>query len=48
MNTKRLCRVYTKKKPCKHIAHKAFTLNEKEGGLLLSRIAVQYHRRKWA
>ena len=38
------------KKPCEHVAHKAFTKNcvEKEGGLLLSRIALQYHRRKWA
>ena len=35
------------KKPHKHKTHEAFEM-KKGGGFLLSRIAVQYHRRKWA
>ena len=37
-----------KKKASRSIATLEAFLIKKEGGFLLSRIALQYHRRKWA
>ena len=45
INNKRANKIY-KKKSERTIVHSDSTL--KGGGYLLSRIALQYHRRKWA
>ena len=39
------CRAYTQEAPASYLTG---ALSLKGGGYLLSRIALQYHRRKWA